>query len=269
MSIPLINGEQVGNDGYLVQKGISNPRLIIYPRTIGGIIEESGLVEMNFMLKCYLVVPSNTTRDQLETFFNTLNEKWVNQSVTLTANGNVYQNVYIKSIDYDLIIVNNYTHFTIHCILGDQNSGTDIPNQLGCNLLQSFSRGRILKFTTIWDDSSQHVFQFWHNFDTVRNFETQINLKSSTIFGGNTKVIVAGGFEKLVCQGWIIGPDTKTRQTLEAYFYNMINGPLGHIGVMQLGTQVWQRCFLQEISVEDSTNPTLKYTLTFLTSLQC
>ena len=270
MSIPLINGEQVGNDGYLVPKGVSNPRVIIYPRTIGGIIEESGVVEMTFALRCYLVVPSNTTRDQLETLFNSLNERYANQKVVLTANGNVYNDVYIKNIDYDLIIVNNFTHFTIHCILGDQPLGTNnSPNQLDCSGLQGFSRGRVLKFTTIWDDNSQHTFQFWHNFDSVRNFETQVTVKSSTQFGGNARIFVAGGFEKMVCQGWIIGPDTNTRKNLEAYFYNIMNGPLGHIGVVQLGTQVWQRCFLQEINVEDSTAPTLKYTLTFLTSLQC
>ncbi len=270
MGFPKFDGDDIGHGGHLVITGTSSPELTIYPRTIGGVIQESGIIEKNVSLRTWLIPPSNVTRGDVENYFNLLNEKIGVKEATLLVNDNSYLKANVKNIDYDKVVTDKFLKYTINFQLNDQNTGSTI-RQLTTPGLLGFSRGRPLRFKTTMDDLSERTFTFWHNFDNVRNFETQISIKNSVPFGGSTRVIRVGGFEKHVCSGWVIGPDDpQNRRNLEAYFFNIMNGPLGRIGTLYLDDgRVIYKAFLSELSVEDSTAIAIRYELTFIVSLQC
>lgn len=271
MGVAYFGTDQISHDSYLVPKGSSNPQITTYPRTVGGIIQESGVVEKSLTLKSYLIPPANSTRQSLENFFHELNERIGSKQDNLTVNGNTYLNANVKSINFDTKITNRFTKFDIDFELNDQNNGSVI-RQLAVPNLQDFSRGRKLRFNTVEDDGTNKTFQFWHNFDNIKNFDTQISIKHSRQYGGYSRVIRVGGFERIVCYGWIIGPEEglPCRQNLEAYFYNVLNGPLGRVGTLIYadGTKT-EKAFFSNLTVEDTTRPTVKYELTFIVSLQC
>lgn len=262
----------ISHDSYIVFKASNQPVVVTYPRTIGGVLQESGVVEKSINLKSYIITPDGATRLSLENFFHLLNEKIGSKEDTLTVNGNSYPKVNGRNISYDRYKINKFTRFEIDFELNDQNVGGTI-RQLPVTGLEDFSRGRKLSFVTTMEDGTSRTFNFWHNFDNIRNFETQIAIKRSNEYGTG-RVIRVGGFEKIICMGWIIGPENsptvKNRTVMEAYFYNIINGPLGRLGTLYHdGTLIANNCILTEFSMDDSTRFSLNYELTFLVSLQC
>lgn len=270
MSIALFDGDQISHDSYLIPHGRNSPIVKSFPRIIGGILQESGVVEKTLTLKSYLIPPASASRKDVEDFFHDLNEKIGSKEATLEVNGNTYPFANVRNINYDPFITNKFTKFEIDFELNNQNTDLDI-RQLSVPGLQNFTRGRKMVFESEMDDGSIKTFYFWHNFDVIKNFETEITIKHSDIYGGTGGVIRVGGFEKIICKGWIIGPDAiGNRRNLEAYFYNCINGPLGRLGTLTIGNdQVIEKCILTDITVEDSTKIAVRYELTFIASLQC
>jgi hypothetical protein len=199
-----------------------------------------------------------------------LNELLASGDGDLVVNGNTYKNAHAKTSTQNFIITNNRIQFTTEFILGDQQIGPD-TYQLPVVGLQDYSRGRKMQFKSQLEDGSYRTFNFWHNFDNIKDYETFLVIKHSFSYGGHARVIKVGGFEKIVCNGWIIGPDTNTRNPLEAYFYNIISGPLGRLGTLSVdgSGDVIENAYLQEMTMEDTTNPTVKYQLTFIASIQC
>jgi hypothetical protein len=271
MSVALFDGDELSTESYVTFRGSSQPHIIIYPRTIGGIIQESGIVEKSLKLHSYLVPPANSSREDIENFFHEMNERIGIKEATLTCNGNDYLKANVKSIDYDRIITDGFLKHTIDFELSDQNSESSVIRQLATPDLVNFSRGRKMAFTTIMEDGSERTFNFWHNVDVVKPFETDVSIKVSTNQLGTTgKVIRVGGFERNVCMCWIIGPDNDTRKNLEGYFYNIINGPLGRLGTLVIdGTQTINKALLTEFSMDEGPLASLHYEVTFLSSLQC
>jgi len=272
MGAAIFGTDQISHDSYIVFKATNSPIIVTYPRTIGGILQESGIVEKSIDLKSDIITPDGATRLSLENFFHLLNEKMGSKEDTLSVNGNTYPKVNTRNIDYDRYKINKFTKFDVYFELNDQDTG-GVIRQLPVNGLQDFSRGRKLSFVTVMPDGSSRTFYFWHNFDNIRNFETQITIKRSNEYGTG-RVIRVGGFEKIVCMGWIIGPENsptvKNRTVIEAYFYNIINGPMGRLGTLYHdGTKIAENCILTEFSMDDSTRFSLNYELTFLVSLQC
>lgn len=272
MGVAYFGTDQISHDSYVVPRGTSNPQITTYPRTVGGIIQESGVVEKTLILKSYIIPPTGSTRQSLEDFFHLLNEKIGNREDNLTVNGNVYLNANVKKIDYDNFITSGFVRFTVEFQLNNQNTGSVI-RQLDVPDLQNFSRGRKLRFVTQEDDGTYRTFEFWHNFDNIRNLDTQITIKQDRPYGGSSRVIRVGGFENIICSGWIIGPDegvASCRRNLEAYWYNILNGPLGRVGRLVYDDSTYtEKAMFTNLSVTDTTHPTVKYDLTFLASLQC
>lgn len=271
MGLAVFDGDVIATDAYLSMRGTSQPSVIIYPRTIGGILQESGVVQKNLTLHAYMVPPSNSTREDIEDYFHLLNEQIGSKEADLSVNDNVYLDANVSNIDYDRIIVDKFCRYTIDFELNNQNGDTNTIRQLSVPDLVNFSRGRKAVFTTEMEDGSSRSFTFWHNMDVVKPFNTEITVKISTNQLGVTgKVIRVGGFERIVCMCWIIGPDVHPRKNIESYFYNIINGPLGRIGTLVIdGTQTIEKCVLTEFSMDTTPQSSLRYELSFLASLQC
>lgn len=283
MGIPVYDGDQVGNDGYAILSGSSVPRVIIYPRTLGGYILESGVVTKKLALKTYLVPPTGTTRLERENFYNLLNEQVAGKSATLELNGNEYLNCDVGSIDYELSPVSmEAMRYTINFVLGDQNESGTI-RQLAVPDLSDFSRGRKATFVTELEDGDERTFNLWHNVDKIRNLEVKITIHATKSFGGGSRTVRRGGFERIMVDAWIKFDDeagVETRKSVEAYFYNVINGPLGRVGTLILAAptsiignsqskNIFNHVFFESMTMGSETHATLKYQITFLSSLQC
>lgn len=271
MGVAIFDDDEISHDSYIVPKGSSNPLVTIYPRTIGGLIQESGVVEKIITLKSYLIPPKlGNTRSYVEDFMHNLNEQIGGKEATLECNGNQYLKANVKGINYDTFITKDFIRYGIDFELNDQNDGEEI-RQLDVPDLLGFSRGRTITFETQLSDLSYRTFTFWHNFDQVQNLETNVTISHSEQYGGAGKVIRNGGFENIICNGWIIGPETNNRKNLEAYFYNIMNAVVGRLGTIDInnGERIITNAFLKDMNPEDNCNPTLRYTLTFLASLQC
>lgn len=264
MSALIFDGDEISHNSYLVLRGYSQPRVITYPRTIGGLLQESGIIQKTIQAHSYLIPPPSGTRLDVENFFHLLNEKLAQKESDITVNGNTYLKANCRDIEYGEDIVDNYIRYVINFELNSQQS-TSTRRQLSVPGLENYSRGRKLRFDT--EDGKS--FHFWHNFDNIRKLETQISFKTTNPDKIN-KVVRVGGFERIKCIGWIIGPDVQTRRNLEAYFYNIMNGPIGMIGnLYHDGVLIAENCFLEEMTHENSTAIAIRYELTFLASVQC
>lgn len=269
MGVPFFDGDDLSAAAYGILSGSSTPLLIIYPRTIGGIIQESGVIDKSINVKNFIKTPIDTSRRTVEEFHNALNERIGSKTATLSLNGNSYLRCDVKSINFDNDIVDNFIKFTINFQIGDQNKGGTI-RQLSVPDLQDFTRGRQATFKTRLEDFSLRTFTFWHNMDKFRNFETQITVKHTDSFGGGSRVLRVGGFERIRCECWLIGLDNeKNRQNIEAFFFNMINGPLGRIGTLTINGEILTDTFFESADMADATTVGIRYNLTFLKSLAC
>ena len=75
MGAAIFGTDQISHDSYIVFKATNSPIIVTYPRTIGGILQESGIVEKSIDLKSDIITPDGATRLSLENFFHLLNEK--------------------------------------------------------------------------------------------------------------------------------------------------------------------------------------------------
>jgi len=262
---------QLGHDGYGVWNGSSSPNIKTFPRTIGGIIKPTNQISKNVTANIYLVPPSDTTKTTVEYFQYQLNEKLAKSPGTLSLSGNSYSNAYPVSTNFDPVITDGYIRYTIDFLLGDQDS-CGVVNQLSTPDLYELGRGRSLSFTTTQLDDTENIFYFWHNVDSIRNLEMNITETNSGKDGKEGQVVKSGGFERIACECWFIMFDNETRTSIEAYLYNMINGPLGQVGTLIYnapGDNTWNNCFLQNIRMDDKIFAGARYNLEFLTPLQC
>jgi len=262
---------QLGHDGYGIWRGSSNANITIYPRTIGGIIKPSYAIEKNLTLNAYMIPPSDTTRTRVEYFFHQLNEEIGAAEGSIRISGNTYEHVYTSGINPDFYITKDFIRYTIDFIVGNQDTNGEYA-QKSVPDLYDLGRGRKLKFTTKMLDETERTFEFWHNVDNVRALEVDVAVQESGKDGKTGKIIRAGGFERISCQCWFTTFAENTRQTIEAYLFNMINGPLGQIGTFVVdapGENTYNNCFLEGVSMGEELFRGARYELTFLTPLQC
>jgi hypothetical protein len=257
----------LASDSYIVFRASSQPKITTYPRTVGGIIQESGVVKKSIALRSFQIFPDGTTRTDVEEYFHLLNERINNREDTLTIHGNTYPYANVSDNDFDFFITKKFVKFTINFELNNQDSG--VVRQLPCPGLVNFSRGRKMRFVSLSDWGAAQTFHFWHNFDLTKNLNVSLSFRNPSR-ESRSKVERAGGFEKITCHGWIIGPEIENRRNIEAYFYNIVNGPLGRLGDLYIdGGQVINNCILTDFTMEDTVRFSLHYELTFLASLQC
>ena len=59
------------------------------------------------------------------------------------------------------------------------------------------------------------------------------------------------------------------RQTVGAYIYNYVNGPIGDIGTLYLGGKTISNCLFTEVRLTELWPTSARYELQFIVSLQC
>jgi len=257
---------EVSHDSYVVLSGSSEPEITLLPRTIGGYVEESGIVEKRLQLKSTLIFPDGKKRKDIELLMHSFNELIAFREGSLVVNGNTYLNAIMSGNVQNKEFFDKFIRYDMDFILGNQDTGITI-RQLVPSQLIGFSRGRKMRFTNELSDGSTRTFNFWHNFDLIKNYEIEVSLTNPDRME-TSRVIRTGGFEKIECSGWLIGPQTN-RQSIEAYFYNILNGPLGRVGTLYIDDQTINNCFLSNFSMDGTPNPNVRYELSFIASIQC
>jgi hypothetical protein len=246
-----------------------------YPRNMGGLVKSNGTVEKTMTLNCFIIVPAETTRSDVEILMNILNEQFAFKSGILSVDDNEYLDCYIQSISYDDTITNRFLRYTISVKMGIQNID-GVIRQLIPGELYYLDKGRMGIFTS---NDTDKVFEFIHNVDMVRNMTSNVSSKPAQNYRGvtglhkDTKQTVSGGFEEIKLMCWAVAHESSSeigwKQTAEAYMYNIINGPVGDIGQLKVGEVIIENAVLNGAVMTELKPSSLRYELTFTASLQC
>ena len=267
--IPYFNGLSIAHNAVITGMSASvQPIIKSYPRNIGGVVKSGGVVSKTITLECRVIPPQDTTtRADVEQFMNTWNEQFGTQTGTLTVDDNDYLGCGINSVDYDAYITDGFLRFEVEFELGVQSEDLNI-RQIVPQRLYAWSRGRTAKFV-----SNGKTFNIWHNVDITRNLENKLNVQLYDIHKKDNTVKFNGGFETITAYCWVKAMEDYQedgwKQTIGAYIYNFMCGPLGEIGVFYLGGNKIENCLLTGVTLTEVNPTSARYELTLLTSLQC
>lgn len=252
--------------------GTSNVTMKIYPRTIGAVISPTGINKRTVSVECRAIVGGGVSRTNLELKMNSFNEFFLPKIGTLEIDENEYYNCAINSISYNPKVVKNYLIFTVEFELGVQKeSDVTVPRQIIPATLFADTRGRTAKFTST---DTGRVFNFWHNMDIVRNAENIVIAKIYDPEGKEQSLRQQGGIEKIIATCWMKSSSENQhegwRQTVGSYMFNIMHGPLGELGTLEIGnTTMVSNCILNEVKLEGIWPTSARYGLVFTASLQC
>jgi hypothetical protein len=266
--IPTYNGDVIATSAVITKmSGSNSPVVKVFPRTIGCLLKQTGINSLSILLNCNLII-SDVTRANIENYMNLLNERLVNKRSELFIDDNIYKNCIVKNISYSEKFVNNYLIYDIDFELSDQNTNVQTTRQLVPGKLYDLNTGRKMTFTV-----GSQEFDFWHNTDLVRNLEVDAYVKVYDKDLSYYYSRTVGGVEKIVCKCWVRATSEDQhdgwKQTIGAYIYNMMLGPLGKIGSLSLGGNTINYCLMTGVELEEVYPTSARYSVTFITSLQC
>lgn len=278
--IPYFCGDRLAHNAEITSMAANvQPIVKVYPRTIGAILKGGGTAKKTLTLTCRVIPPSGVSRADVEQFMHTLNENFGPRMGTLEVDNNEYLNCAINRITYDPKIVNNYLIYDIEFDLGVQLDGplpNNVTRQLVPSKLFADTRGRPAQFIKTYGEGLDEVtrtFNFWHNVDIVRNLENRLTIELFDKYSKDESIKFNGGFETITAYCWMkaAGEDQEDgwRQTVGAYLYNIMNGPLGDMGTLTLGGNVISFCLFTDVKLTGVWPTSARYELTFLVSLQC
>ncbi len=267
--IPYFLGQSIAHNAEITDMQASvQPVIKIYPRNIGGVLKGGGVVSKTITLACRVIPPeANTTRGDVEQFMNTWNETYGIKIGTLRVDDNEYLDCGINNVTYEPDITDGFLRFTVEFALGVQSETLDY-RQLIPGELYDWSRGR-----KAWFVAGGKTFHFWHNVDIVRNLENRLAIELYDIHNKDSTIKFNGGFETVTAYCWVVAPEDSQedgwKQTVGAYIYNIMNGPLGEIGKFYLGGNVIENCLFTDVNLVECYPTGARYELKFLVSLQC
>ena len=270
--IPYYNGNRIAHNAEITSMvGEVQPIVKVYPRTIGAVLRGGGVTSKTLNLNCRTIPPVGTSRASVENFMNEWNEKYGVDTGTLTVDENDYLDCAIDTVNYDPKIINNYLTYDVNFRLGVQTEDTfDTPRQRVPSKLYEDTRGRTGLFVS--GDSGKQ-FKIWHNMDIVRNLENRLTIELYANESSDNSIKFNGGFETIVGTCWMkaSGEDQHVgwKQTVGAYIYNIMNGPLGDIGTLYLGGNEIKNCLWTKVTLEEVYPTSARYQLEFIVSLQC
>lgn len=266
--IPYFAGNRIAHSAVITDMQASvNPVVKIYPRNIGAVLKGTGAVSKTLTLTCNVIPPTDATRADVEKFMNDFNELHGIKVGTLVIDDNEYLDCGIDTIDYEDFITDGFIKYTIQFNLGVQ-SETGTVRQLVPSKLFYDTRGRVAQFI-----SESKTFDFLHNVDTVRNLENRLVIELYDKESKDNTIKFNGGVETLKAICWMkaTGEDQEDgwRQTVGAYMYNIMNGPLGNRGTFTLGGNTLENILFTGVTLTEFYPTSARYELTFLISLQC
>lgn len=274
--IPYFCGNRIAHNAKVTDmQGNVNPIIKVFPRNIGAVVKGSGVISKTITLDCRTIPPANSGRSAIEAFMNNFNEAHGIKVGTLTIDDNDYYNCGIKSIAYDEKITDGYVKYSVEFDIGVQQEDLEAEaittdRQLIPSKLFYDTRGRVARFTST---KSGKVFNFVHNVDTVRNLGTSLVVELFDKESKDVEVRYNGGVETLKAFCWMkaTGEDQEDgwRQTVGAYIYNIMTGPVGDSGTFVLGTNTLKNILLTGVTLTECYPTSARYELTFLISLQC
>ena len=267
--IPYFCDNQLAHGGQVANLNGSATTIVkSFPRVIGVLIKAGGQITRDIKISCYIVAPDISSRSDVENYQHSFNELHGKNTGNLVIDDNVFLDCAIKTVEFNLDIVKKWLRYDVNFSLGQQQS-TNTKRQLTPSNLYNFTRGRKATFTSSEDNK---IFNIWHNIDIVRNLENIVYLQLYDKDGKNYIQHRNGGVENIVCDCWIL-TDTEAgwRQTVSAYMYNLINGPLGNLGTLNIdsGEVIIERCQLVGVELVGVFATSARYRLSFLVSLEC
>lgn len=274
--VPIFNGMVMAHNARITgMSGTVQPIIKVYPRNIGAVIKCGGIVEKTMSVDCRMISPPTTSRAELEDFMNRYNEKFGPVKGTLFIDDNHYKDCAINSIKYSTDITSGYLVASVEFNLGVQTE-TDAPAQLVPGKLFANINGRPGKFTVTDGegvDGTSKVFNIWHNMDITKDLENRLVMEIYDIHHKDRTIKINGGVETITAYCWMIAEKSEQEdgwlQTVGAYMYDMINGPLGSMGTLELGGKVMTNCLWTQVKLTETSPTGARYELTFVTSLQC
>lgn len=282
LGIPYFCGYRIAHNAEITSMTANvQPIVKVFPRTIGGVLKGGGAVSKSITLTCRVIPPDGTSRAALEQFMHTFNETYGPLQGILLMDDNEFTDCSIAKITYEPKIVNNYLVFNIDFEMGvqkaDEESPTPlVPRQLIPSRLYADTRGRPAQFSKIYGEGLDEVtrtFNFWHNVDIVRNLENRLTIELSDKYSKDNVIKFNGGFEMITAYCWMKAAqeyqEEGWRQTVSAYIYNIMNGPLGDIGTLYLGGNVITPCIFTDVKLMEVFPTSARYELMFMVSLQC
>ena len=265
-------------------EGDAGTSIKVFPRTIGAVISFNGINKRKLTVQGRAIV-DGVSRTELEIRMNTFNEFVAPKIGTVTIDENDYLACAVNSVKYQPKILNNYLIFDIDFAIGVQKTNVDgageviqdidiaIPRQMVPRTLYADNVGRTGTFVSSKNGSR---FDFWHNIDMVRDMD---NTLIEAVYDKDGKEMFyrqQGGIEKITIYGWLRSSQQNQhdgwKQTVGAYMFNMINGPMGDLGDLYVGknnTKVVSNCLLTSAKLTGLWPTSATYEITLLASLQC
>lgn len=265
---PTFKGQEFAHNASVTSMdGFCSPVLKSYPRNIGVVIRDPGVVYRTLGLRCVIVPPETATRSDIENFMNDLNEGFVCKGKSdLFINGNTFKNCAIESIDYDTTF-RNLLLFDANFVFGQQAEDATC-RQIILKNFSSMSRGRAGTFTTSYGDNAGNVLHIFNNVDIFRHLRANVRMKA---YENREKYVdVDGSYEEINCLCWAYtNVEIDWKQSIEGYIYNIMFGPLGDIGTLVVNETEIENCMLTGVKLNTVHPTSASYELTFIASLQC
>lgn len=274
--IPYFVGERIAHTGYISDMVASvQPIMKVYPRTIGGVLKAGGITNKVITVENSIIGDGTQTRGDFEEYMHEFNEKFGPQKGTLRIDDNSYPNCSINTIKYSPNINKNFITQTIDFSLGEQSETTDIA-QLVPGTLYEDTRGRPGLFVaTIGKgvDAVRREFKLWHNMDITRDLENRLTMELHDVNSTDNTIKFNGGFETITGYCWMKAAEEDQeigwRQTVGAYIYNIMNGPLGNFGTLYLGGKTINNCLFTSVKLQSVHPTSARYEVTLHVSLEC
>ena len=276
MSTNLLEAKYVGkrffDSAYGVITGSSEPKIETISRTSGMVVRESLVYNRTIAVSGWKMLPSNYTRKDLESYMHRMAEVFGCNKGDLYVSGNTYPNAVLSGWSIDEWDYNRTLKGTLTFDITEQVQ----DNQFTVENIHRWSNAYPAHFQV-----KNYITGKIHNFEFRQHvFSTPMLLPKAASKSEdgheNERYSVRAGLN-LSCKAWVFYGDPNqgihlnaSRKNLEAYFYNIICGPLGRIGTLNVTGNIYNNAFFQSFSQDDTgTQHFATYSLKFILSPQC
>lgn len=256
---PYIDSIGVADHGWASFSSKAGGRPIIYPRAKGVGIKELTIPEITLTLHCWSIFNSVQTKENR--MRDIANRFTPSTAYTVDVSHNTYNNAYFQSFNVEQED-KLWVRYSFTFLLGDQGTTTitaNLKDGAGTMAVFTVQNSKVFGYTL----RTAGEFQFWaHQFGTIgAGWNQQVHV-------GNIYTIkpLGGGVINLTISGWVIGPDTATRQNIEKFFYSMARDPVGRTGTLLVSGNSYENCFMSGFDMDAEDTKCVNYSAQFTTT---